>query len=210
MSVWNKRLSWILIAVIAIVSIAVYPGLPEQLVIRISDSGVPLNTAPKWIGAWAIPLVMLLLHATRPYALRGVPGNSVRDAGLISMIVQFVLAGAQIALLLYAYNRGFLLRDLIVPALGLLLIFIGNVLFRARPNFSFGLLNKWALADSQAWKSSQRFGGCSFISAGLLVVAASFRPQSALFYTALIVGLVMINYAASFFFYRKYTSAGGR
>ena len=47
-----------------------------------------------------------------------------------------------------------------IPVLaGALLIVIGNVLGKIRPNFSMGIRTRWTLADEEVWDKTHRFGG---------------------------------------------------
>ncbi|OWR28672.1 hypothetical protein CDO73_17380 [Saccharibacillus sp. O23] len=204
----NKKISLILIAFVLAVSIAAYFGLPQQIVIHIDGAGNPNGTAPKWIGAWLLPIAMLLIHFTRKDAGRGVPGANLRDWSGINFAVQIVLALAQCALLLYNYGHVRVLQPFFPFAAGSLLILIGNYLFRARPNVTFGIRNKWTLSDPHVWRSAHRFAGVAFMVAGLLVVLlASVHPSSKETFSVVIV-LFVLNYVASYLFYRRFVRKG--
>ncbi|WP_172194833.1 SdpI family protein [Saccharibacillus qingshengii] len=206
MFVRSRKFSFALILVVLIVTLAVYPGLPHQLVIQINDTGSPSNSAPKWIGVWIVPIVMLILHLTRIDALRGVPGANRRDGSLISAAVQFILALAQIAGLLYNYGHPLLLKGLLPLVSGGLLILIGNLLFRTRPNVTFGIRSRWTLSDPRVWTATHRFAGLSFIAAGLLLILLAAVSPAVHRTLEILLVLGAVNYLASFFFYRKFTS----
>lgn len=204
----NKKISLILIALVLIVSLAAYFGLPQQIVIHIDGAGNPNGTAPKQIGAWLLPLAMLLIHFTRKKASRDVPGANLRDWSGINFAVHIILAVAQFALLFYNYGHVRMLQQFFPFAAGALLILTGNYLFRVRSNFTFGIRNKWTLSDPHVWRSAHRFAGVTFMVGGLFVILfARAHPSSEETFSVVIV-LFALNYVASYLFYRRFQRHG--
>lgn len=64
------------------------------------------------------------------------------------------------------------LPRLIVTGVGLLLVLLGNAMPKARRNTLFGLRTKWSMADDEAWRKSQRFGGFSAVGLGFALIAS--------------------------------------
>lgn len=90
---------------------------------------------------------------------------------------------------------------LILLAVSALLVVLGNVLGKARPNWFFGVRTPWSLSSDKAWDVSHRWAGRAFVLAGLGGVAAVFlapmETAVAVFTTlALLAGLgpVLISY----------------
>ncbi len=199
----SKKISWIMIALILSITLITYWGLPQQIVIHIDGAGEANGFAPKWIGAWLLPLAMLLIHFTRTDAGRGVPSANQRDWSGINAAVQVLLAVAQLALLFYNYGYARPLHHFLPVAAGALLILLGNYLFRARPNVTFGIRNKWTLSDPRVWRFTHRFAGVTFIFTGLLLiffVLLHTGTQETFFVVIVLFG---VNYAASYLFYRR-------
>ena len=65
------------------------------------------------------------------------------------------------------------LNKILFSLLGILMIVIGNVMPKLRMNSVAGLRTVWSLKNETTWKKSQRFGGISFIFAGIAVVVIS-------------------------------------
>jgi uncharacterized membrane protein len=60
--------------------------------------------------------------------------------------------------------------DRVVPiGVGLLLIVIGNLLPRARPNWFVGIRTPWTLSSDRVWEKTHRFGGRVFVAGGILI-----------------------------------------
>lgn len=55
---------------------------------------------------------------------------------------------------------------------GVLLVLLGNVMPKAARNAVFGLRTKWSMANDEAWRKSQRFGGFSAVAAGFALIVA--------------------------------------
>ena len=69
----------------------------------------------------------------------------------------------------------------VVPiGVGVLLVVIGNLLPRARPNWFVGIRTPWTLSSDRVWEKTHRFGGHVFVAGGLLIVlGALVMPQLA-------------------------------
>lgn len=62
---------------------------------------------------------------------------------------------------------------------GALLVVLGNVMGKVRPNFFVGIRTPWTLASARSWEKTHRVGGWLFVVAGVLLAAASLigRPE---------------------------------
>lgn len=89
-------------------------------------------------------------------------------------------------------------------AVGLLLVLLGNVMPKATRNALFGLRTKWSMANDEAWRRSQRFGGfASVITGFVLVIASIFLEGMASLIFCSIAGILWaaLCIAASRYFY---------
>lgn len=58
--------------------------------------------------------------------------------------------------------------------IGIVLIVVGNVLPRLRPNHAMGIRTRWTLADETVWMKAHRAGGYFLVIFGLLLIAWTF------------------------------------
>lgn len=65
------------------------------------------------------------------------------------------------------------INQLVFCILGLSLMIMGNVMPKLRMNALIGLRTSWSMENEVTWKKSQRFGGISFILAGLVMMMVS-------------------------------------
>ncbi len=63
--------------------------------------------------------------------------------------------------------------------LGILMVVLGNVMPKLKRNSVIGLRTPWSMENDDVWRKCQRFGGISFILAGILCVAAGFAVRGA-------------------------------
>lgn len=68
--------------------------------------------------------------------------------------------------------------SLLLVALGLFLIAIGNTLPKSRPGFFVGIRTPWTITDTDTWIATHRFGGWLFAGTGLGIVIVAILPIS--------------------------------
>ena len=85
----------------------------------------------------------------------------------------------------------------------LLLIVMGNVLPRARPNWMFGIRTPWTLSNDRVWERTHRVGGYLMLGAGVVILAAAVvapGPVSVFLFlgavTVSVAGSILYSYLA--------------
>ena len=86
--------------------------------------------------------------------------------------------------LVEAFRPGTVSMGRVVSALvGLLFLFLGNLMGKVKPNFFMGIRNPWTLSDPDVWNRTHRLGGGLFFLAGLAaVVSAPLLPEQVTFW----------------------------
>lgn len=64
----------------------------------------------------------------------------------------------------------------IMLAMGLMLVWVGNVLPKSRPGFFVGIRTPWTLTDTDNWIATHRLGGKLMMAAGAAIAVASLLP----------------------------------
>ncbi len=60
--------------------------------------------------------------------------------------------------------------QIVFSGIGIIMIIIGNIMPKLKMNSIIGLRTPWSMKNSTTWRQSQRFGGISFIVAGIVIV----------------------------------------
>ncbi len=171
----------LLVVLSIIVSVYAYPRLPDRVPIHWNIHGQPNGYGSRLFATVLFPALLLVMWAF----LRGLPridprrANYAKMEGTYDLVVNAALTivllahGSSIAAALGAHVA---IERVIPAAIGLMLVVIGNVMPRARPNWWFGIRTPWTLSNDRVWERTHRVGGRLFVAAGVLIVIAAFLP----------------------------------
>ena len=168
-----------LIAAAWAISFAAYHRLPTRIPTHWGVSGQANGWSGRSIGAFGIPVLMLLIWGLCYWLPMIDPrrDNYAKFRGAYDVVVAAVLA---VMLVLHAAIIGVSLgRNVPIPAVtslavGMLLVVVGNFLPRARPNWFFGIRTPWTLSSDRVWDRTHRLGGRVMVVAGLLIAVSGF------------------------------------
>ncbi len=117
----------------------------------------------------------------------------IPSVSLVVMSITYAMAlGVKI-------NVGFICLLLI----GVLFVVIGNLLPKAKQNFTFGMKISWTLNDEDNWNKTHRLAGFTMVIAGVVTILTSFLQNPFIFFPILIVALV-IPLVYSYLHYKKH------
>ena len=180
----RKWIPLLIIAAAVIASAVVYPRLPEGVPTHWNGmSGQPNGWSGRLMGAWMLPILLVAIWAF----MRVLPAIDPRGSnyakfggafeGIIVSIMLFLLA-LHIIILRAALGYPVAMQRVVPIGVGALLVVIGNLLPRARPNWFVGIRTPWTLSSDRVWEKTHRFGGHVFVAGGLLIVlGALVMPQ---------------------------------
>jgi uncharacterized membrane protein len=171
----------LIVALTLIFTAIAYPQLPETITTQWNLDGTPDGFSSRALGAWLIPGVMFLIWLIMRFLPKIDPRaeNYQRFMGtyrtLISVVIGF-MALMHIAVLGSALGWPIQIPKLMPFAVGAMLVFMGNLLPRARPNWFVGIRTPWTLSSDRIWERTHRLGGILFVVSGLVLIAATFGP----------------------------------
>lgn len=182
----RKWIPAILILAAVIVTIAVYPRLPEQIPTHWSISGEVNGWSNRLFGAWMMPLIMAVIWLF----MRAIPHIDPRKANyekfsgmydaLVILILTFMLL-MHVVILLSATGTVIRMDRVVMPAVGVFIAIMGLLLPRAQPNWFVGFRTPWTLTSDLSWERTHKVGGMLFIALGVLIVASTFiAPERAI------------------------------
>ncbi|WP_300530197.1 SdpI family protein [Maricaulis sp.] len=165
----------------------VEPG--TQLPVHWGVDGQPDRYGSRFEAFLIMPLFMagvLVLMAILPFIdPRGRNLQRSRPAYLTVWVGTYVFITAVHAVVVMASlellpNGGAdIMPQLVVAGSGLLMMLIGNVLGKARPNWFLGIRTPWTLSSDRAWDRTHRLTGRLMVLGGAVMVVAIFMlpPQ---------------------------------
>lgn len=123
---------------------------------------------------------------------------------LINLLVLFF---AVIQVATYGYGLGWPVQvdRVVLAAVGLLFVGLGNYLPRIRSNWHMGIRTPWTLDNERVWRATHRVGGRAFVGAGLAMALAALLPDPARMWLAglAIAVAVVLPLAYSYVAYRR-------
>jgi uncharacterized membrane protein len=195
----RKWIPAILILAAVIITIAVYPRLPEQIPTHWSMSGEVNGWSNRLWGAWMLPLIMAVVWLF----MRAIPHIDPRKANyekfsgmydaLVILILAFMLL-MHVVVLLSATGNVIRMDRVVMPATGIFIAIMGVLLPRAQPNWFVGFRTPWTLTSDLSWERTHKAGGALFIALGLLVVASTFIAPERAIWLLVVAGLGVVAF----------------
>lgn len=175
-----RRVVHPLLVVLALVASAIaWPRLPQRAPMHWNLAGEVDRYGSRLEAAFAMPAVMLLVLVLMYVLPRIDPRRAsyAKMAGTYDTVITLTLVtllAIHGTLLATALGYPVPMDSAIPLIIGVLLIGLGNVLPRARPNWWFGVRTPWTLSSDRVWTRTHRVAGYTMVMAGiaLLLIAA--------------------------------------
>jgi uncharacterized membrane protein len=186
---WNRSLNQIPIHWNAAGDVDDYGGKFEGLLLQ------PIMAAGLYV-------LMIALPRIDPGRANYANFSTAYDTIRVSVIA---LQAAVYVLIVRAIQGSNVNIGVIVPlAVGVMMIAVGNVLPKLRPNWFVGIRTPWTLSSKTSWDRTHRFGGRLFVAMGLVCMLGVLLPPElrVALWIATIIGLVSGLYVFSYVAWR--------
>lgn len=189
--------------------------LPDQLASHWNIHDEVDGYMSKFWGVFMVPLIALGMFGL----FFIIPGIDPLKSNIAQFRQSFNLFTVLIvAFLLYLYGltlawnlgyTGFNMSASMLPAIGLLFIFIGFMLRQAKRNFFIGIRTPWTLSSDRVWDKTHQIGSILFMLAGALAVIGSFFGGATAFWMLMfpIFGSTIFLAIYSYVLYKQETNA---
>jgi uncharacterized membrane protein len=200
-------ISFIIIAILVAVRLVLLPQLPDQVPSHWNDQGQVDGYSSKLTGVLLMPGILLATLLL----LLVVPSIDPRRANIAKFrpqynvfILCFVLFLAYLYVLTLLAGLGikFDMNRMLVPALGLLFIFVGSMVRHAKRNYMIGIRTPWTLHSNVVWDQTHKVGGIAFMIAGAFTMVTVFVPQFA--FPVMMVSVLLVTVGTIVYSYIVY------
>jgi len=171
-------LTMILAAVLA--GLLLWSRLPDQMASHWNANDQVDGYISRFWGVFLMPLVTLglfllfmLIPNIDPLKANIAKFRDVFNV-FIACIVGFMLYIHALTLLWSLGYTSFGMSRAMLPALGLLLILIGNVMRQAKRNWFIGIRTPWTLSSDTVWDKTHQLGAILFMISGALALLGGF------------------------------------
>ncbi len=175
---WRTEIpQWLLIGAMFVAAAVTWPTAPEQVPVHWNIAGQVDRYGGKVEGLLGIPLLTLALYVLLLALPRFDPGrrNYARFAGAYAVIrlgLVVVMAILQATILLWVRGTQVDVAAVVGSTIGVLLLMLGGVMGKIRPNWFVGIRTPWTLSSKRAWIKTHRLGGWLFILMGIATILA--------------------------------------
>jgi uncharacterized membrane protein len=189
--------------------------LPDQMASHWNVNDQVDGYIPKFWGVFMLPLIALGMFVL----FRIVPSIDPLKANIaqfreafnlfILLIVGFMLYLYGLTLAWSLGYDDFRMSGALLPATGLLFIFIGFMMRQARRNFFIGIRTPWTLSSDTVWNETHRIGAVLFMISGALAFIGGFFGGMSAFWMlfAPLIGSTVFLLVYSYMLYRRETRA---
>lgn len=209
-----RHLLMIITAIIPLVYIIItWEHIPATIPLHFDISGKPDSFGSKsmiWLGSGILSGVSILVYFLLNNLHKIDPKRAAKQNpllfGKIAVAMVFFLAALNFIIILSETGNGNIMERGLMPFLGLMFAFLGNVMIHIKPNYFFGIRVPWTLNSDDNWRKTHQLGGKLWFAGGLLIVLLSFffsPVDMNHVMMALVAMMVIIPVAYSFLLFKK-------
>ncbi|HBM74158.1 MAG TPA: hypothetical protein DD429_01200 [Clostridiaceae bacterium] len=203
----SKIIFYILMFLPLILSCIAFNFLPDKIPAHYGLNG-EVNRYGSKTEVFILPVIVILfglflLLMERLASKNESNGNANNQkATVVSSVMALLVFNVLTAIFLYTSLKQVLnlyaavdINRIIFSLIGIVFIVIGNFMPKLKRNSIIGLRTKWSLSSDKVWQKSQRFGGISFIVAGIILLAGSafiFHGTQIYIFSAIIIAADLI------------------
>jgi uncharacterized membrane protein len=200
----------ILIALSTLAGLLLWNRLPDQMASHWGMDDQVNDTTSKFWGVFLMPIIttaLLLLFLVIP-SIDPLKANIARFRETLNLfIVMMTSFMIYIYGLTLTWNLGytnFRMSGAMLPALGLLFIFLGSLIQKSKRNFFIGIRTPWTLSSDTVWDETHRVGGLLFkISGALALVGARFPDYAFWFFFVPLISTMLFSVMYSYILFRQ-------
>ncbi|HEX9332267.1 MAG TPA: SdpI family protein [Anaerolineales bacterium] len=194
-----------------VAGLVLWNRLPDQMASHWNANDQVNGYISRFWGVFLLPLItlgMFLLFLVVP-SIDPLKANIAQFRKAFNL---FTVLIAAFMIYLYgltlAWNLGFTnfkMSGAMLPAIGLLFIFIGFMLRQAKRNFFIGIRTPWTLSSDNVWNETHRVGAVLFMISGVLAFIGGFFGGTTAFWMMLvpIIGSTIFLLVYSYVLYQR-------
>ena len=205
----------LMIVAATLAGLLLWNRLPDQMASHWNVHDQVDGYMSKFWGMFLLPLItlgMFLLFLVVP-SIDPLKANIAQFRETFNLFIVLI-----VAFMIYIYglglawnlgHTGFKMSGAMLPAMGLLFIFIGFMLRQAKRNFFIGIRTPWTLSSDTVWNETHRVGAVLFMISGVLAFLGGLFGGTTAFWLLFvpIIASTIFLLVYSYVLYRRETRA---
>ena len=203
----------IMIAAATLAGLLLWNRLPDPMASHWNINDQVDGFMPKFWGVFLLPLITLgvsMLFIAVP-SIDPLKANIAQFRDIFNLFIVLI-----VGFMLYLYgltlawnlgNTDFRMSGAMLPAIGLLFIFLGFLMRQAKRNFFIGIRTPWTLSNDTVWNETHRVGAVLFMISGVLAFIGGFFGGTIAFWMmfAPLIGSTLFLLVYSYLLYQRET-----
>lgn len=192
----------------------VYPTLKAIVPLNYGINGKPNAFGPKsdlFITESILAGSSILVYLLMKFLPAIDPKKNVKFGEKTFMKLGFgiviFMAALNVAITFSTINNSFSINDLIMPLVGLLFVFLGNVMYSLRPNYFAGIRTPWTLESEDNWVATHHMTSTIWVTCGISLTFFRLIYTSPLDTYVFIVGIGIMSFVPviySYWYFKKH------
>ena len=200
-----RRAAWVILAVVFLGTLVAYPSLPPVMATHFAANGHVNGTMNSLLGAFTLPVIMLLVLLLLFMAIPHIDPLRVNIAQFRRQYDTFVallmLFFAAIQATIISRSLGSTLDPMyvVLPAIGILIFYLGTIMPKTRRNWFIGIRTPWTISSDYVWQKTHELGGTLLQILGIIIILSVFVTAYALWIILvpliiIAIGLILYSY----------------
>lgn len=200
----------LLAAAPVILTALVFKQLPAQIAMSWNINNIPeySDKSTLWIFAIMQPVIAALLLITPKIDPRKQNYEKFKGSYIAFIIILQLFLLMMTAIVIYEafFPNTISIAMFVLAAVGVLFMFLGNMLPKIKSNFYMGIRTPWTISDSDVWFKTNRLAGFLMFISGIIIFISAFvlNNIAAFIVTMLCVAIsCLIPTVMSYLWYRN-------
>ena len=192
----------------------IYNTIPQTVPVHFGLDGIADRYGSKQELIWMF-IILSAVTIGIYFLIRNLPridpkktaGYSAATFKKLSLTLVVFLSALQLCIINAAVSGNFSMSKFMLPLLGLLFAFLGNLMHSVKPNYFFGIRTPWALEDENTWRATHQLGGKLWVAGGIIITLITFilSPKAGfIFFICVTLLITLIPVVFSYRYYKTH------
>lgn len=190
-----------------LIGIICWDRLPDVMATHFGLNNEANGFSSRAFAVFGLPLVLVAVLWLCAFVTAHDPKRQNISPKMFALVLWIVpVVSLVVAATIYPVNLGYELDITLFSGLflGLMFIFVGNYLPKARQNYTIGVKLPWTLANEENWNRTHRLAGYLWMICGVLMIILSLtRAVPAVWLFGLILLMILVPCLYSYWLHAK-------